>query len=91
MRHADSVECGKTFLKINGHYKAIQDIKKKSAAKEAESGKAANCFRKESKSHLMVIRQRCAYEPLDQRELVDCDCTTRPLSTRGDNNCCYSC
>lgn len=90
--HSNSVQCGKTFMKINGHYKAVQDIKKKSAAKEAESGKAANCFRKESKSHLMVIRSpygSAAYEPLEQRELVDCDCTTRPLSTRADNCACY--
>ena len=78
----------KTFTKIRGHYDACIDIHQKSAAKEAESGKAANCFRKESKSHLMVIRPG-AYEPLDQRELVDCDCTCRPLSTRCDNNACY--
>ena len=87
---SNSVLQSKSFLKIEGCYKATQEIKKKSAAKEAESGKAANCFRREQKSHLAIIRPGYAYEPLEQRELVDCDCSCKPLSTRCDNNICYN-
>jgi hypothetical protein len=88
-QQSNSVLTSKSFIKIEGCYKATQDIKKKSAAKEAESGKAANCFRREQKSHLCIIRPP-VYEPLDQRELVDCDCSCKPLSTSRDNCLCYN-
>ena len=84
----DRKEVSKTITKIYGQFKALEDISGKSAAKEAESGKAANCFRREAKSHLMVIRPAYGYEPLEQRELVDCDCSCKPLATTLDNNCC---
>lgn len=45
----------KEVVKISGSFEADQDITEAQAAKVAESGKSATCFRRESKQHLNEI------------------------------------
>ena len=76
-----SYEISTQYISINGEYNAEQAITDSSAAKVGESGKAANCFRRESAQHLNEIAGQNLPEPLAGRDLVDCDCQdySRPL------------
>ena len=69
-------EISTEYITIKGEYNAEEEITDTQAAKVGETGKAANCFRRESAQHLNEISGQNLPEPLAGRELCDCDCNT---------------
>jgi hypothetical protein len=67
-------EISTQYITINGEYNAEEAITDTQAAKVGETGKAANCFRRESSQHLNEIAGQQLPEPLSGRDLGDCDC-----------------
>lgn len=66
-------EISTEYISINGCYNAEEAIQNTQAAKVGESGKAANCFRRESSQHLNEIAGQQLPEPLQGRDLCDCN------------------
>lgn len=67
-------EISTQYITINGQYDAEEAITDSQAAKVGETGKAANCFRRESSQHLNEIAGQTLPEPLSGRSLADTDC-----------------
>lgn len=74
-------EISTQYITINGEYNAEEAITDTQAGKVGETGKAANCFRRESSQHLNEIAGQNLPEPLAGRDLADCDCRdySRPV------------
>lgn len=70
-----SYEISTQYITIAGEYNAEEAITDTQAAKVGETGKAANCFRRESSQHLNEIAGQQLPEPLSGRELCDCNCS----------------
>lgn len=64
-------EISTEYITINGCYDAEEAITDTQAAKVGETGKAANCFRRESSQHLNEIAGQNLPEPLSGRDLCD--------------------
>jgi hypothetical protein len=75
------------YITINGEYNAEEQITDTQAAKVGETGKAANCFRRESSQHLGEIAGQSLPEPLAGRQLADCNCDYAPAEY--SSKCCW--
>jgi len=82
-------EISTQYISINGCYNAEEQITDSQAAKVGETGKAANCFRRESSQHLGEIAGQTLPEPLSGRELCDCDCQDYAPACKEYRSHCY--
>ena len=63
------------IIHINGEYEADSTSTCTHHAKDALSGKGAQCFRRESQQHLNQIDGQDHLEPLRGKDLCSCSCT----------------
>jgi len=69
--HSGTV-CSTEYIVIDGEFDAQQKMTDTHAAKVAQTGKGATCFRRESSQHLNEIDSDLP-APLEDRELCSCD------------------